>query len=391
MPRITPDLMMSLVTKDGRLQVGTSIPKAVSACLVSDSDDIRREGDELKAEYKAAETEREPVVMDYSGSERIDAYCVYYLPRNTLVPKLALLCCSHHPELRDFDDELNVLDIGSGTGAVSLGLLDLFENDELSASQIHILAIDSNGEALERQEELVEHMDASITTIETKIVDLEDPSSYKRKLKSSAPYDMIFAANVLAELSGDGAEALLEDVSELLVPGGIIVNMESETNYAKLQRARVARKAGDLGLYRYYPCSPDAPCPKRGHSKGCWVWREDGLQCAGIRVGRETLQPTEILRAHLMILCTEPYSIYDVLEKHNPDLIWGLVESRYGEKDTDEDGLVTEDYSLCTRQGARKVRQTRRKRLIRGGDAIPRGVFIGFTPDFKETHTWDIL
>lgn len=112
----------------------------------------------MKATYDSFEKKEEPTVLDYSGDVTIDAYSAYYLPRNSLVPKVAITCCAHSTAFQNLPSRLRILDLGSGTGSVVLGLLDLFRNKARSATRLAIVALDVSLEALRRQRQLVNHV-----------------------------------------------------------------------------------------------------------------------------------------------------------------------------------------------------------------------------------------
>lgn len=387
MTKITPDIVKSLITKEGRLYVPESIANAVASCIVSDVNDIRAEGERLKTLYDSLSRKAEPIVVDYSGDLTIDAYSVYYLPRNTLVPKIAILCCAYNVAFQRLPKRLRVLDIGSGTGGVVLGLLDLFCSNVLSGTCLDLVALDWSYSSLERQKRLVGRMDIRQSSHRCHAVDLSDPKEYEDKLSAGAPYDMVFAANLFAELDQPASDALLEHIAPLLSENGIIVNVESQSNYAKKQKARIAKIAKEVGLHLYYPCPPDLTCPRQD----CWKWRIDEFECPDIMVDGEALDPTKIQIAHWMILCKSSCSIYDTFHDKNPQLVWGVAAS--GRVQT-EDDKIKYDYEFCTESGWRRGTITRKKGLLRlmEGEPFKRGNIVGITRDFEEIKEgWDII
>jgi hypothetical protein len=109
MTKIAPELVESIIKQDGMLFVPDSITNAIGSCVVYDADAIREEGNRLKTIYDNFENRLEPMVVDYSGDVTIDAYTVYYLLRNSLVPKIAILGCAYHAALRELPNRLKVL------------------------------------------------------------------------------------------------------------------------------------------------------------------------------------------------------------------------------------------------------------------------------------------
>ena len=388
MADVTPSVVQSLITRQGALYVPTTITDAISSCVVSDPDTIRREGNWLKEQYEKLNKKYEPMLVDYSRVETIDAYTVYYLPRNTLVPKLSMLCCAYNEALQGVPEELRILDVGSGTGGVVLGLLDLFGNAPLSQTILDIVALDRSPVSLARQEALVECLGLRGAHHRIHCADLSDQSHYKSELTAGAPYDLVFVANVLAELSGEATDALLQCVAPLLSESGIVVNVESQSNYAMRQRVRVVKAAARLGLQVYYPCPPERPC----REVECWRWREDEFDCADVMVGGETIEPTKIQKAHWTVLCRGSCSIYDVFRARNSKLTWG-VAARTSSKSKDD--KVEYGYDFCTEAGPVETTITRETRgfpWIGGGEPVKRGAIVGLEEDARRvSEGWDIV
>lgn len=385
---ITPEIVKRIITKGGRLHVPESTTDAIASCIVSDANDIRAEGERLKTLYDTLSTKMEPIVVDYSGVLTIDAYSVYYLPRNTLVPKISILCCAYNVAFQCLPKRLRVLDVGSGTGGVVLGLLDLFRNDALSGTYLDIVALDSSHGSLERQRKLVRRMDIGHSSHKCYEVDLSDPKEYEDKLSAGAPYDMVFAANLFAELDQPVSDTLVEHIVPLLSENGIIISVESQSNYAMKQRAHITKKAKNFGLHMYYPCPPDLACPKRQ----CWMWRTDEFECPDIVLGAEAIETTKIQIAHWMIFCRKPHSIYEILHTKDPQLIWG-VAAPYRPKIEGEE--VKHGYEFCTESGWRSGTVTQKAKdwvWSMQQELFKRGSIIGITNTFAEIKEgWDIV
>lgn len=183
-------------------------------------------------------------------------------------------------------------------------------------------------------------------------------------------------------------DALLGHVVPLLSKSGIVIIVESQSNYAKKQKARIAKNAKDLGLHIYYPCPPDLTCPR----PDCWKWRIDEFECPDIMVDGEAVETTKIQKAHWMILCKRPCSIYDTFHGKNPQLIWGVAAS--GRVQT-EDDKVKYDYEFCTESGWRRGTITQEKKgllWLMQDEPFKRGSIVGISKDFKEIKEgWDIV
>lgn len=388
MTKINPALIEGIITQNGSLFVPKSSMDAIESCLVSSADAIQEAGDKLKETYDKFETKREPIVVDYSDDVTIDAYSVYYLPRNTLVPKIAILCCAYDAAFQNLPNQLSVLDLGSGTGAVVMGLLDLFHNKALLGTHLDIVALDSSLESLNRQRKLVEHMSLQDFSHKWWQVDLSDPVSYQSELSMGAPYDMVFAANIFTELKEQPTDVLIQCVAPLLSENGIIVSVESQSNYAMRQRARIVKTLKNLGLHVYYPCPPELSCPKRD----CWMWRTDEFDCSCIMVNGQAIDTTKVHRAHWTIVCKKPCTIYDAFHNKNPDLIWGIAAPYRPKIEGDK---VKHGYEFCTEKGryTGTITQDQKKWMwLMRDELFHRGSVIGITADFKEIHEgWDIV
>lgn len=389
MTNITPDLVKKLITDpSGKLFVPGAISDAIGSCVFSDVDAVKQKGDWLKTLYDSYQKKMEPMSVDYSEDATIDAYSVYYLPRNTLVPKIAILCCAYHPALQQLPDVLHVLDLGSGTGGVILGLLDLFQNEALSGTRLQVIAADSSLQALTRQRLLVDKVGLGGSSLEQHQVDLSDSRAYESKLSAGAPYDMIFAANIMTELELDKGDVLFRHIVSLLSDDGIMISVEAQRDYIMWQRVRMAKRAQLEGLHIYYPCPPNAVCSQTR----CWMWRKDEFECPCITVKGNPVESTNIQIAHWMILCTKAFSIYDVLCSHNPELIWAIAAPYKRESDGDQ---IKHHYEFCTEQGrySGPITQDQKDwvRLMRD-ELFDRGSIIGITRDFKEyPEGWDIV
>jgi SAM-dependent methyltransferase len=389
MTDITPDLIKKLITDpSGKLFVPETITDAIGSCVFSDADIVEQKGDWLKTLYDGYQKKMEPMSIDYSEDATIDAYSVYYLPRNTLVPKIAILCCAYHPALQRLPDILRVLDLGSGTGGVILGLLDLFQDKALSGTRLHVIAADSSPQALTRQRLLIEKVGLGGSSLKQHQVDLSDSKSYESKLSVGAPYDMIFAANIMTELEPDKGDALFKHVASLLSDNGVMISVEAQRDYIMQQRVRMARRTQLGNLHVYYPCPPNAVCSQTR----CWMWRKDEFECPSITVKGNPVESTNIQIAHWMILCTGAFSIYDVLRNHNPKLMWA-VAAPY--KPKFEGDLVKHPYEFCTEQGryTGTITQDQKKWIwLMRDELFDRGSLIGVTPDLKDIQEgWDIV
>jgi len=381
---ITPDFIEGLITENGSLFVPDSILKAIGKCLVSTPQKIEEQGVVLKNSYQEYEHKSEPANVDYSDDISLDAYTVYYMPRSTLIPKIALDLLSYCEGFQKLPDKLKILDLGSGTGGVTVGLLDLFNNDALSNISLEIVAVDLSKAALGRQREIIKHIGHPNAVLKYYSVDLSAIESCEEILQHYAPYDLIFSGNLLTELNPTSVDALIKELPAMLNGMGVAVVAEAPRDYVIKQIARISNMVRTLGLHVYYPCPPKLECLKVA-GKGCWVWRRDEFVCPEIDVNGEFLQPTNILPASWIILSTRPYSIYDGLQSQYPNLVLGALAPG---KTTVEGEVSKQSLELCTPKGRQELVRKRKVALIdfSSMETAKRGSIMCFSEDFSEVH-----
>jgi hypothetical protein len=381
---ITPELIEGLITENDSLFIPSSTLKAIGKCLLSTPEKIEERGVVLKNIYQEYEHKSESAKIDYSDDITLDAYTVYYMPRSTLIPKIAIDLLSYCEGFQEIPQKLKILDLGSGSGGVVVGLLDLFSNDALSNISLEIIAIDVSAEALGRQKEIMKHIGHSNAVLRYHRADLSKMETCEEILQHYAPYDLIFSGSLLTELNPTSVDALIKELSAMLNGMGVAVIAEAPRDYVIKQIARISNMARALGLHVYYPCPPKLECPKAA-GKGCWVWRRDEFVCSTIDVNGEFLQPTNILPASWIILSTRPYSIYDGLQSQYPNLILGALAPG---KTTVEGEVSKQSLEVCTPKGRQELVRKRKAALIDFSslETAKRGSIIGFSEDFSEVR-----
>jgi len=331
--RITAKTIEEICTKDRQFCVPDRIKTSIEGCLVNDDENaITEDYLRLLQEFQKFETLMEPALIDYEGDLTLDAYTVYYLSRYMLIPWVALRDLTFHPFFQDVPDSLSVLDLGSGTGAVVLGLLSLFSNSPLSQVAVNITALDCCAEALNRQKNLIEKAGFNSEQVHHYEEDLCDIDSCMRLVTKEGPYYLIFLANCLTELKHDVATNLIERLPEILADNGAIIIAEAQRNYIKKLIKTLAETAEEYGLHVYYPC-PTTGCPYTFPS-WCWVWRYHEYDFPSIKVSGQSLQeePRDELISSWLILTRQNVSIYDTFTKKRPDLLWGPISKSTGTK-----------------------------------------------------------
>jgi SAM-dependent methyltransferase len=322
--KVSRDDVVNACTLQGQFVIPESIQRAIENSISNPIAEVAEEFKHLSDKYKKYRKLMIPIKVDYHGELTLDAYVAYYLARNMLIPWIALRDLCSHPRFQTLPSKLRVLDLGSGTGAVSLGLLHLFHRKPFSDVAIHIVAVDSHKEALTRQEMLVKKAGFSSSHLTTVEADLSDVESYVSKVEALGPFDLIFVANCITELKAATAKALLATFPQIMTNNGAVIVAEAQRDYVKARIAGLARNAPESGLFVYYPC-PTYLCER--NDDVCWVWRDHQYLFPDLRVGGDPLpeDPREKLTLSWLILTKQKISLYDVLRHKDRSLTWGPI------------------------------------------------------------------
>jgi len=355
MPTITINDIRSIIYRDKQLFIPDTVEKAI-VNAIQEKELIEPAGKKLLTAYRELD---KPIRFDYSENGIADAYALFYTRRNTLVPRIAFRDLLLNAHFQQLPPKIRVLDLGSGTGAVVLGLLDMFAHAPLNRTAVHIQAIDIARPMLDKLEELVRFAPFQPKSLQTTVLDLRDINSLQSVLRSSGEFDFIFAANVFAELDQTEAVNVLTGVAPHLSSGGAIVIVDAQRNHGKPLLPVLIQAARSAGLTVYYPCPVD-----NLHSCGqCWFWREDEYSYKPIKLDGRTIGEgyREQLVAHWLMLTKNGCSIYDdfVGGQH---LDWGPI-SFFG------DDSINNDSQVCTPKGI--------KNRLRVGKSYKRGSIVG--------------
>jgi len=374
------DLIKSLILNKNKPIVPESVCKAIGDSVTSESYEIASSLDYIRATFDYYRNRVEPLILDYSGKATIDAYALYFMPRNVIIPSIALLLCSYHPKFQAIPEKLKILDIGSGAGAITLGLIDFFSKPAFSATKLEITAIDSSRDALLKQKDLIKRFGNNGCSVNLRLADLSNPNVLKSELQSNGPYNIVFASNVLTELQSKAIDELMEGVAGCLTDTGIFASAEAHRSYVMEQRCRISGNLGKFGLNIVYPCPPGLICP----NKQCRKWREDELDCLDIHYSSGIIKPKKIKRVNWFIFSKNRSSIYDMLVDKYPNLVWGITAG--GKVSGSKKNIY--EYEFCTQKGL--VKKTIYWKM--GQEPIKSGMFVGFSPDLSRIEVvWDIL
>ena len=332
MVRISAETIEAICTKNGKFYVPDRIKTAIEGCLESDDENsITAEYERLFEKFQEYETINAPIEIEYGHAVTLDAYLSYYFARNFFIPMIGLRDLTYNSLFQNVPDSINVLDMGSGTGAIVFGLLWMFSNSPLPKIPISISALDSCEEALDRQKCMLSDAGFGVDKVTHYVADIKDANSCIKALKGESPFDFIFVANCLTEIPFQNGLDLIERFPEILADNGAIIIAEAQRNYTKALVRSIAAKAPGWGLQVYYPC-PGGTCPYTfPYNRYCMTWRYHEYEVPDIKVKDSPLSgdTKDKLTASWLILTKQNVSIYDSLKREGQDLEWGPISKAY--------------------------------------------------------------
>jgi ribosomal protein RSM22 (predicted rRNA methylase) len=188
-----------------------------------------------------------------SSATHAEAYALYYTAINAAKIVHVL------PELKLPSRELSVLDLGSGPGTVGLALLASLR------SSIALTCVESSSAMRTLASKLLSNFSASATLSSLSLC----------SALSSVPaqqYDLVIAANVLAELEEEAAQSALTHLIGAVTPHGYLLLLEpgQHQHTRRLMRIRdqVLQKAPILAPI--FPCCRADACPMVIASEKDW-------------------------------------------------------------------------------------------------------------------------
>lgn len=333
--KITHELIESITKKDGQYFFPQWINIAIERNIECDNiDDITKEYlDNLFAVFQEYKKKLEPVPIRYPSSLTLDAYTAFYYGRNFCIPLIGLRDLAYHPLFQNIPSEIRVLDIGSGTGAIVLGLLWMFSQKPLSATTVHITAVDSCEEALDRQSKIIEEAGFKLDNVKLHTVNISNIENCIETIEEYGPFNIIFSGNCLTEIPEQDVYNIVQRLPELLVEEGAIIIAEAQRDYSKMLIRKLVAFAPQWGLHVYYPCT-GGEHPYIGEYKNyCMVWRDHGCKVPEIKVNGSPLagHRNDTLTACWLILTKKDISIYDVCRHEGLGLKWGPISLAYNQ------------------------------------------------------------
>jgi SAM-dependent methyltransferase len=335
--KLTPNILKPLIINNSNKPfVPQKILRTVQTSIKSSISDINKAISSLKMWYNLQQNNIK-IIVDYNDPVLLEAYLADYFLRNTLVPKIGLLLRSYHPKTLITNDRIRILDLGSGTGAIPIGLLDLFQQPSLSSIKCDILSIDSSIYALAKQEDVINEFGLKGSTHRFSIADLNDPATYSSVLQNLPSFDLIFLSNILSELDSKYIANILKIIQDKLTPEGTCIIAESQNTPAKRACANVTKNISKYGLNLFFPCPPQIKCVK----SECWKWFNISFDCPNLVIGSTPFKPTKNHKLFWRIITKQDSSIFDYFNSYNNNVSWGIT-CYYTQKECNE---------FCTEQG----------------------------------------
>ncbi len=242
--------------------------------------------------------EREALPAAYLKDEGLRrAYIEYFLPSNLYKIHIPLKELSLHPKGLFKKDRLRILDIGSGPGTATLGVLDFFSMQE-KRPILEFTAVDTVAENLRDAEALFKERspkEATLTTLKSGIEKMEKLTRHvgsstpaaPMKILNSSPippspipggkgeifmlkgqFDVIILSNLLNEVAHNDAERIQKRVEILkslinrfLSADGSCIVIEPALRETSKEMLMVRDGLLDEGLHIYSPCLTGDKCP----------------------------------------------------------------------------------------------------------------------------------
>lgn len=180
-----------------------------------------------------------------------DAYLLYYTTCNLLKINYPLDELARSGFF-DRHQELNVLDIGSGTGTMILGA-SLWLHEHYPQNRSHFTAWDQSDQALKILEGFYKKFGWNdLTVIRT---DLEHGNFSNEK------YELITGGNVINELTEQGEAHFIEILERNLLPEGFVILIEPALRDSSRRLLQLRDRLIQKGWFVYAPCFTFKSCP----------------------------------------------------------------------------------------------------------------------------------
>lgn len=199
-----------------------------------------------------------------ANARSAEAYALYYTPINAAK-------VFHLAPLLQFDGpEVSILDLGCGPGTAALSLLHALNK------RLRITCVESSSHMSDLAKRLISEWD-----LNNNLINVAMRASLRHQPET---YDLVVAANVLAELDHTQAQATLEMVAHAISPGGYLLLVEpgQQRHTRRLMGLRDLIIANHPDIVPIFPCTHAAQCPMLAQSNTDWChdtleWRQPPL------------------------------------------------------------------------------------------------------------------
>jgi SAM-dependent methyltransferase len=244
-------LVRNILSPEGQMQYSTG--DVGSRELIPFVEEIR-EISEQYVGHNVGKTLKAPTKTERAAQ----AYALYYTPINAakiihLIPQL-----SFQPET------LSVLDVGCGPGTVGLALLAAVNH------QLKLTCIESCPRMRATAEKLFRSWKPGSSLQSLSII------SSLENLAENSSFDLVVAANVVAELSEQEGQRYVATLANSVAPGGFFLLLEPGqlAHTRRLMQLRDQLLQGHTQLTPVFPCLRADPCPMLQASQTDWCHGE---------------------------------------------------------------------------------------------------------------------
>lgn len=262
------------------------------------------------------------------GRANKDAYLLYYLPSNILKSTALLNELVAGNALPD-RQRVRILDVGSGPGSATLGLLT---HPDLDSRYLEITAVDMASTALEEFVWIVGRvLRGRPYSLRTSVAHLEKWSG------AEGEFDLIVASNLLNELyREESLEAKVSWLGERILPAlavdGSLLLIEPALKSATMDLMKVR----DLLLKRYEvniysPCPEQGICPMLANTDRNWCHAEIGWRRPELvaQIDKMVGNRKETLKFSYLIVRKDGQNLAKLLSS---DPLWRVVSDQHKEK-----------------------------------------------------------
>ena len=168
-------------------------------------------------------------------------------------------------------EEISVLDLGSGPGTAGLALLTAINK------RINLTCVEHSPHMRNVAERLLSRYKGAGTL--SKLSTVESLPS-----RATTTYDLVIAANVVAELDTTEGERTMRTLAQMTAPGGYLVVIEpgQQLHTRRLMHLRDSLLSASTEMAPLFPCLRRDPCPMLATSETDWChgtieWRQPRL------------------------------------------------------------------------------------------------------------------